>query len=199
MAAICRWIDPSIAARESAAYLLDGLLPVLQEQLFSQHPGELDFDKLVAAARARQAALAAAAPKIEAVAAVAAAGSGATPTTDRDLLQRVVTSTAWIRWPSTSTAWSWRRATRPRINTPAAPLAPRLTLTAATSAPAAPSTIATTGGVAWCGFGTLGTRPRTRVYPGDSAYNCAAEKIDTAPHVRFKIDNDSTWPLQWCQ
>jgi hypothetical protein len=90
MAAICRRIDPSMPARESAAYLLDGLLPVLQEHLFSQHPGELDFDKLVASARARQAALAAAAPKIEAVAAVAAAGSGATPTTDRDLLQRVV-------------------------------------------------------------------------------------------------------------
>jgi hypothetical protein len=91
MAAICRRIDPAMPARERAGYLVDGLLPALQEHLLSQLPGELDFDKLVAAARARQAALAATAPRIEHVAVVSAGNPNAPHTsTDRELLQRVV-------------------------------------------------------------------------------------------------------------
>lgn len=93
MAAICRRIDPAMPPRERAGYLVDGLLPALQEHLLSQLPGELDFDKLVAAARARQAALAATAStsKIEHVAAVTAGNPNAPHTsTDRELLQRMV-------------------------------------------------------------------------------------------------------------
>jgi hypothetical protein len=87
-------------------------------------------------------AIVAAAPKAEAVATVSAAGSGATPTTGRDLFQRVVNRLG-------STAERSHRlelAARDPQTTRAAPPAPRPTPTAPATIRAPPArTVATTG------------------------------------------------------
>jgi hypothetical protein len=62
VAAMCRRVDAAMSDRERVAHLLNGIRPVLKEHLLTTLPGELDYQKLVAAARARQAALASTRP-----------------------------------------------------------------------------------------------------------------------------------------
>jgi hypothetical protein len=58
VAAMCRRVDVAMSDRERVAHLLNGIRPELKEDLLTTLPGELDYQKLLAAARARQAALA---------------------------------------------------------------------------------------------------------------------------------------------
>lgn len=99
VAAMCRRVDPHMSDRERATHLLNGIRPVLKERLLTTLPGELDYQKLVAAARARQAALASSRATYQAesgtmpAAAIAAIndGQGAGTTSDIDgKLQRIL-------------------------------------------------------------------------------------------------------------